>query len=480
MNRQHSMTVLAALAVSTLAACSGSSSSSGGVTEQHAAVSRGAITAKSPGSMTVNGIQFSTAGATIRMDGQAGLDEWLQKGMVVTVRGGMDDRNGNATEIEFEHGVEGRVDEVGEDWIVVGGQRVHVDDSTEFGEDNPDRLGSIAVGDVVAVSGVPDDRGGLRASRVDDSTRSPDSFDVKGFVAALDATAKTFELRLSPEAAASFEVDYSGLATVPAGLADGAYVEVHTGSALGAGTPPVLVASAIEIEDRFGATEVEVEGIVTSIPVTGATPSFVVDGVTVVTDASTRWTLGDASDLTLGVKLEAEGSLDQDGVLHAHKVSYRPGARITGTVTDLAADRSSMKVLGVTVQIPSYVRNDFSSLQDGQKVEVRGNPAANGNGLVALRVRPPTGNADRVFIRGVVAEKANANPSQPTFKVLGFDVTTAGAEFRGLSDEPLGAQAFYAAVETGRTVIKVRADSETLAIGGPAWIADELELEGDD
>jgi len=483
-NRRSSLILLAgALA---LAACGGSDSSSdssqnppGGAT----GATRGAITARDATSITVNGVRLSKQGAVVTDDTQVVADDRLTRGTVVTVRGTFDDRTGTATEIELEHGLEGRIDDKGTDFVRVGGQVVRVDDTTEFGEDNPARLGSLAVGNVIVVSGVPDDKGGLRASRIDDSPRNggvssdDDDFDVKGFVSNLSGS--TFELRISPDSVAYWVVNASGI-TLPAGLSNGAYVEVHTLSTPAAGTAPVLgtiTASRIEIEDRFGRSEVEVEGIVTS----GSSAQFVVDGVTVRTSASTRWELGAPGDLIPGVKVEVEGSL-VSGVLEAHKVSFRPGARITSWIESV--DATSITVLGVRVQTPSFMDNDFGALVAGAKVEVRGNPAANGTDLVAYRVTDPSGNADRVFIRAVVTAKAQ---SPMTFTVMGFQVTTAGAEFRrssgssGVDGPPMSATEFYDAVEPGHTVIKVRAGTlGDVNVPGKVFAAEELELEGND
>lgn len=450
-----------------------------------ARVTRGAVTSRSADTITVNGVALATAGAAVRADGKAAAPSAIEAGMVVTARGAFDDRAGAATEIEIEHGLEGRVDDKGTDFVVVGGQRVHVDDSTRFGGGHPSRLASVSVGDAVAVSGVPDDRGGLRASRVDASARQggaaedDDDLDVKGYVS--HAAAGAFWLHLSPDAEAHWEVDASGVA-LPAGFANGARVEVHTLAAPGAGSGLVLgtlVASAVELEDRFGGVEaedeVEVEGIVTS----GDAGSFVIDGVTVTTDGATRWELGAPADLVAGAKVEAEGHLDAAGVLHATKVSFRSGARITASVESF--DGVSMTLLGVPVQIPSFVRLDAGvALANGLRVEVRGNPGVDGSGVVATRIGLASGgNADRVFVRAVATARSNADASAPTFTVLGFTVTSAGAGFRGLVDETLTAQAFYSAVEPGRTVIKVRAASAA-DVSGTAFAAEELELEGNE
>jgi ribosome-associated protein YbcJ (S4-like RNA binding protein) len=489
-------TTTVAVALVLVAACTGGGSGDPNPPAATRAM-RGAITAKTAGTMTVNGVALTTSGAVVRIDGASGGDDALREGMVVTVHGSFDDRGGDAAEIEFEHELEGQVDDRGTDFVSVGGQRVHVDDATEFGEDNPDRLGSIAVGDVIAVSGVPDDRGGLRASRVDDSPRAADGvaandddLDVKGFVSGYVAGAG-FELRISPDATSWWDVTVGGVA-VPAGLGDGAYVEVHAlqppaapGEGAPAGLLGTIAASAIEVEDRFGEAEVEVEGIVTS----GGSASFVVDGVEVVTDGATAWRLGAPADLVAGVKVEAEGQLDASGVLHAGKVSFRPGVRISARLQDLVWDAGSgtgtATILGVPVQLPSFARYDVVPAND-LRVEVRGNPNAAGDGIVASRVSAySSGGGDRVEVRALVAAKAS--PAEgPTFDVLGLTIVTNAAAdaipdtgFRDASDAPMTAPAFYAAVEAGHTVVNARAASAA-DLTGSRLLAEQVELEGSD
>ena len=102
--------------------------------------------------------------------------------------------------------------------VCVGGQVVRVDDTTEFGEDNPLRLGSVTVGERVRVSGVPDDKGGLRASRIDDSPGTSEDLEVKGFVSGLAGT--SFTLKLSPDAADGYSVTLARGASLPAGVAE--------------------------------------------------------------------------------------------------------------------------------------------------------------------------------------------------------------------------------------------------------------------
>jgi hypothetical protein len=483
MEKTFSKRIAVLVAAAFLAACGSSGSSGGGGGGNQ--VTRGEISALSAGSITVNGVRLSTdAGTAVKVDdSQGGLDD-LRLGAVVTVSGAFDDRGGRASEIRLGHEIEGRVDDKGTDFLVIGGVRVQVDDSTQFGEDNPARLDDVPVGSFVGVSGVPvgpsgsDDKGGLRASRIDDSPLTGDSFDVKGFVSNLSGG--TFELRVSPDAIGHYLVDASGLGTV-AGLSDGAYVEAHAASPLTPGSPPVIAsftASAIEIEDRFGQAEIEIEGYVSSL--SASKDAFFVDGVPVRTGASTRYALGVKDDLVDGAKVEVEGRLDDQGVLAARKVSFRPGARITAVVSGFTG--TDMILLGIPVQLPSFLRDDLgAALDDGVKVEVRGNPSASGQGVVAHRIKDPTGNDDRVFIRAIATAKSDAGGI--SFDVMGFTVTPkAGATLRLASGTPgVSAATFYAAVEPGRTVLKVRADTVAdVDVGAKTWQADEIEIEGRD
>jgi hypothetical protein len=473
MTRFSKVALLVTAALS-FAACGTGGSSSSSSAPSAPGVARGAITERSAGSITVNGVEFSTAGATVRIDDNPHPESDLRTGMVVTIRGSFDDRTGTAGEIEYEHGIEGQVDDKGTDFIVVGGQKVHVDDSTEF--EHAGRMGSIVAGSSrVAISGVPDDRGGLRASRIEDSPRN--DFEVKGFVS--NASGSSFDLAVSPDATSHWIVNLGPGVALPA---NGSFVEVRSAAAPAPGTPPVLgtmTASAVQIEDRFGGAEVEIEGIVSS----GSAPRFVIDGQTVRTSASTTWQLGTPADLLPGVKVEAEGHLASDGVLDAHRVSFRPGIRITANLENVSFDPGAggtATILGIPVQLPSFARYDVAPAS-GTRVELRAMPSASGTGLVAFRVTADgSGNASRVFLRAVVTAKSNANPTAPTFGVLGFTITTAGASFKNLDGvSEMSPADFYTVVEAGRTVVKARASSiASVDAAGRTFAADEVELEG--
>lgn len=488
-------TAAALAAALTLAACGSSGdASSGGPSSPSAAVrvTRGTIGATAAGAITVNGLSHGTAGARVKIDDQPGGVDDLRPGQVVKVRAVTDDRGVHAAEVEVEHGIEGRVDDRGTDFIQVAGQRIQVDDSTRQGEDIPG-LDAVGVGSVVLVSGLPvapvsgrvDDRGGLRASRVDVSPRNGGDgaddarVDVKGFVSALVPGA-SFQLRATPDAAGYWAVDASALGSVP-GLVDGAYVEVATTVAPGAGTPPVIAslrAASVHVEDRGvnGEVEVEVEGYVTSV--SGAI--FFVDGVRVDASGATFVLGAFPADLIPGAKVEAEGR-STNGTLVAHKVTFKAGVRLTAPPASFTA--TDAVVLGRNVQLPSWLDDDLSApLSTSTRVEFRGSPASDGQGLVAYRLKDDGGgSASRVWVMAVASEKASPSAGQYRYVVFGFTVVPkANATLRLVKDGPaVDPATFHAAVQPGRTVINVRAASQADVNTGTNVIsAEELELEG--
>jgi Domain of unknown function (DUF5666) len=476
----------AALAILVLAACGGSSSGNSPSTPTPtppAAVkfTSGAITAQAAGSIQVNNLTLSTVGASILVEKVQKPETELKPGMVVKVKAHHDGHTGEALEIEFEDAVKGKVGSVGTSTLSVGGQTVRVDDSTEF-EDNLGRLGSIHGNDRVRVSGVPDDRGGLRATRIEKNQAGvADDFELKGMVSALGATG--FTLKLSPDAGPSdtYTVNLLGGAALPAGLGNGSFVEVRSLKPVQAGN--VIEASSISIEDRLPGlpqSEAEVEGIVTSA--TGST-QFIVAGISVTTSPSTTWSGGVPDDLVAGVKVEVEGVLGTSGTLAASKVSFRANIRLQGAVSDIAAGTvgtGSFKVNGILIKVDALTdqRVTLASLAAGQLVQVRGTLGRDGISVVATRMEST--NDARPILQGVVTAKDSGTH---TLTILGKTIGMATASAMGKSDVSgvdgpvMSTDAFFAAIVVGETVVKARGKDAT-AFADPAFTAKEVSLEG--
>jgi len=464
-------TVSAVLLVTTLAACGGGGGGGNGGTGG-ATVSQGVITAK--GSIFVNGIEFSTTNATIRIDDNPGAESDLKEGMMVRVRGTADDssRRGVATRVEAWDALEGRIDDNGVDpvakTITVMGQQVKIEDNiTRLNDDNNVKIfagANFQPGDLVEVNGFPDDNGGLRATRV--VKKSSGEFEIKGFVVNLGAS--SFGLSLLPGGTPSLTVNFS---TLPAGVAEGSFVEVKALTAPSAG---VLTATRIELEDRIGVAgeKVEVEGIVTSVDANVTT--LVINGQTVLINSSTVFEGGVRDDIAPGVKLEAEGPLNAAGAIVATKISFRSNIKIEADASLTSA--SGLTVLGKQVAIIPTTRLDDGLPVDGDHIEVRAMENRDG-GLVATRIKI-LNPSSRAFLQGPVTA---FNGTAGTMTIVDTPISTsvAATEFRidsDSSEQAVTSAVFFTRLITNVTVVKVRWNSFT----STAEVVDQAEIELDD
>lgn len=462
----------------TLTACGGGGG--GGGPAGTTTVSKGVI--EKLGSVTVNGVEFKTVGASLRLPDDTPTPRVLQTeteiqnqnllkpGMVVTVKGRIDDNGttGTATEIEFRDTLKGRVDNKGVDTLTIMGQTVLVDDSIKS------VLNSINAGvDDVQVSGIIDDKGGLRATHIEKKTGlGAGEFEAKGIVSGLTgASDNDFVLLLSPTATSGITVNIGAGVVRPAGLANGAFVEVKTDTTSG----NVVTATKIEIEDELKAGENEhneFEGFISSI--TG--DNFVVNGVTVQTGASTIFVGGAKADLAIGMKVEAEGVMT-GGALVARKVSFKDNLRINANAVAVDTAQKTITILGKTVTYNSGTEfKDGGNTPDpatlvGKNIEIRGIFNSAGTGLIATRVDLKSSTAaNDAFVRGVVTAKT-ANTS---LTIAGFVVNTTGATFKDKNDAAIGADAFFTAAALNVTAVKARWNP----FGGDVTAAvKEVELE---
>jgi hypothetical protein len=448
-----SLAVLSLVVALTVTACGGGTGGTGATTPPAASVSQGVITAK--GSVFVNGIEYSTTGASIKIDDNSVADDsFLKVGMVVKVRGTSDDstRTGSATQIEARDILEGTISNVGANTITVMGQTVRIEDNvTRLNDDDLQKFfaqANFLVGDIVEVHGFADDQGGVRATRV--FRKVSGEFESKGFITTLGAT--SFTLALTPGGATVLTVTFT-LGQLPAGTAIGSFVEIKSAVAPLANA---VTASSIHLEDRIGTAgeEVEVEGIVSS----GTLASFVVNGQTVVTSPSTLFEGGLSSDFAVGVELEAEGPLDANGAIAATKISFESNIKIEADASAVSA--TSLTVLGKIVAIDQFTRIDNGTVANTDHVEVRSILDRNGN-LIATRivVQSPSTKA---FLQGPVTA---ADGTAGTLTILGSAIVSDGStQWRVSStstDSPVTKAAFFAQIHANVTVVKVKWDPFT-------------------
>lgn len=279
------------------------------------------------GSVYVNGVEFATTNSTVTLNGSPGPDEatdphrGLMAGMVVKVEGSFDGNGttGTAARITFKNHLTGPVSSItsivaGILNVVVLGQNVIIDSQTAFAGGTT--FATLALDNVIEVSGLPDDMGNIHATLVELKAASfvPGlEIGVKGTIRNLDPLLKTFQIN-------GLTVDYALATNVPpGGPANGQFVEVKGTSLAGV----VLIADSIGLDDNsLGVTDagvVQLQGFVTAM----TSPSqFTVGVQSVLTTASTVFEGGVAGDIALGEKLQVDGAL-AGGMLTATRVSFR-------------------------------------------------------------------------------------------------------------------------------------------------------------
>lgn len=438
------VTLMAAL-LGALVACGGGGSEGGigGSGAKADSVSYGGITGF--GSVWVNGVEYGTGSATVRLDGQSSSESALRVGMVVQVEGSITQRR--ADRLTVDESVEGVVDEVIDATrIVVMGQQIQFDAQTRFeGGVRPARgdwvdVHGLVVGDGIVAAGYVERKPAPAAA----------GFSVKGLVREHDPAARTFVI-------GALRVGYA-LAVVgdmPAGSWDGQLVGVRgtqctvtAQSACGRLDASRVEPAGVRVASGLAA---EVEGFVSAVDATG----FTLGTQRVQVSTSTVYENGSVLDLVQGAKLEAEGPV-VDGTLMARKISFRESLRVEADV--LAVDGNAVSLVGlpgVPVRTDALTRYkggllSLSGLAPGYHVRVRGRPAVDGSVLaheIELRSTTPI---ERIELRGPVSAVA-----APTFTVLGVLVDTtalADADFRDLLDQPIGRAAFFQGLAAGDPV----------------------------
>jgi hypothetical protein len=436
-----------------VASCGGSGggTAAGGT----ATVSKGAI--ERFGSVVVNGIEFRVAGATLHLrddnvdkvlHNEAEIQNNLEKGMVVTVKGMLDNNGltGAATEIEFRDALIGRIDDKGVDFIKVMGQTIALDDNAK------QQLAGLAINDNVRISGLVDDKGGLRATHIKRVDHQAE-FEVKGFVSGFTG-GTTMTLLLSPTATTGLNVNL-GSALLPAGgIKNGDFVEIKS---LASPVNGEITATRIELEDEIEAVEnenAEFEGFVANLSGTG----FMIGATQVTFDSATIFRNGAAADLVNGAKVEAEGNI-LNGTLVAGKITFKDNLRISAMVTAVDPDGSGLTILGKDVNLPSMleIREHGDLLAPaalaGRFVDLRGRLGA--DGIIATRIDVKNNDPDEAILRAPVSA---ASAADSTLTVAGILVNTSGTEFKG-SGSPLDAMTaarFFDAIVPDVTLVKVR------------------------
>ena len=332
------------------------------------------------GSIIVNGVRFDESSASVTDDaGTQRSATALALGMRVEVDSGAVDASSataHAAAVRYGSLMLGPVAAVDSSasTVTVLGQVVDVSSSTVFSDSLSAGLSAVTVGALVEVHGqVNAATGHITATRIESATGAS-AYKLRGTVAGLDSTAKTFTLN-------GTLISYAGVAAsdVPSTLANGASLRVLLTTAQSGG---VWVAQSLGVKGSKPADRAtaHLRGSITAFT-PGTRTSFSVDGV--VVDASAANFLDGSSGLALGVAVEVQGKMS-NGVLVASRVEIESrhlddddhAWHLFGAITSVDAAAKTFVVHGTTVRYGDATRYVHGSLADlvvgGRKLHVKG------------------------------------------------------------------------------------------------------------
>lgn len=442
------------------------------------ALARGEVNAF--GSIFVNGIEWETTDTEIFVSGAATSESELDLGMIVLVKGELDDNNagGTASLVRYEPTLRGPISTIApigndgvEKALTILGQSVLVESGQTLFRDV--QFDTLTVDDVVEVSGLVDSTRTIRATRV----RQEGVVDLGTTEVKLRGTVSDFN-GISQFRLGSIMINVTNsteLSELPGGIQNGQFVDVE-GTLTDADQ---LQATEIELEDRTldDTNDASLQGVIGDF---NGLSDFEIDGQTV--DAGSA--ILEPNDPALfgeGVSIQVEGAV-VNGVLLASELELRnDDAQIEAEVAPGATDvgNSTLQVLGVTIEVnastlfedarddlPNFGLGDIST---GDFLSVRGTEIDN-NRITATQIERKNATVD-VVLQGFV-DSVETN----SLTILGVTVGTDGnTKFETEDDEDIDSDAFFLQLQPGNLVkVKREAnDGDATAID----LADEVEFE---
>jgi uncharacterized protein DUF5666 len=345
------------------------------------------------GSIIVNGIRFDESTAqVVDDDGQAHDRNELKLGMNVEVESSDIDRGSNsamASLVRFGAAIVGPVSAVSTGTtpktLTVLDQIVEVGATTVFDNSLASGIDSIKVGDVIEVHALLDTASGHYLAKRIEPEPGATVFKLRGVVANLDSTGKTFMI-------GGALIDFSGVASLPAGFANGQTVRVRLQTAKNAAGAWVAISIRAEEREMEDQDEAEVRGTITDF---SSTTSFSVNGLPV--DASKAAFPDGTAGIQKGAEVEVEGAI-VNGVLVATKVELedrhqdedRNRNELHGALSALDTQAKTFVVRGVTVHYTSgttvFKDGVEADLANGKQVEVKGSLSADGTTVEASSI----------------------------------------------------------------------------------------------
>jgi Domain of unknown function (DUF5666) len=367
----------------------GNSVSGGGGAVATSSFAAGPITGF--GSVIVNGVRFDDSHAAVTDDdGNPSTKDALRLGMTAEVHGGgvADDGTGaraTADAISFGSQLVGPVSAIdaAARTLTVLGEKVIVLDTTVLDARLAGGFAAIAVGTLLEVHGTTDAAtGAITATRLE-PTNAAAGFKIRGVVAGLDTTAKTFTI-------GGTLISYATATPLPANLANGLFVRVRlqTTQVAGAWVATHISGGTPHADDGDAS---RVSGAISAFT---STTRFSVNGIPV--DASNAQFDKGTAGVVLGAQVDVRGT-SSNGVIVATRVTvesrqeiHDDGFELHGAITALDAVAKTFVLRGVTVSYADpAVRFDDGSAANlvvGAQLEARGTLSADGTQLLATRI----------------------------------------------------------------------------------------------
>ncbi len=487
--KTKSLIALAAIALSACGGGGGTDPLTGTTTAKSAA----GVVGGQPGALTF-GSQALVVTGSVTQNGKAASANDVQPGDVIaaTVVSSTAKASGTLTvsgvDIKFEvKGALGRVD-VAAGTLELFSQIVTTDALTRAFEDNVDdsytslTLADLKTGDFVEVSGQRQSDGRILATRVERKlTKSGDSgyseSELRGTLASLDATAKTFLVGTQ-------RVDYTS-ATLKGTLANGVRVEVE-----GPLNGTTIAARKVEVENKASGERSgggELEGQATGLNAT--TKRFNLLGYVVDYSAATL-----QGTLAEGARVEVEGTFDATdaNLLRASKVEVKHANSGSGSANgEVKGALASVDMTAKTFDVGSSLfyadgqsvieRDDrattFDQLRNGDFVEVKFDstkPIGGRNYAVKVELKSASsGSGSGSGAQEIKGSISAFNASGKSFTLNGATVQVTASTVYEIDDRSGTEAAFFGSDRTGRRC-EVKGSQS-----GNVFTATKIEL-GDD
>jgi hypothetical protein len=414
------------------------------------------------GSTIINGVRFDDVSASISADEAPLTAGELEDGMVIKLKGTMDDggATGTALIIEVENELRGTISAISGDSFEVEGHSVYVDGATVFAN-TVDLSGLVANVDSVEVHGQRNSSGAIRATRVEKLSASLED-EVRGIVTGKTGTTSgTFSIQGS-----SRIYNYDGTTVIvdATSFGNGDLVEVHLSGS---------DATRIELEDaedtEFEFTEhFEIEAFISGY---SSHPGVFSVGLRQVQTASTtRFDGGTAADLGNDVRVEAEGMLS-GGILYADKISFEETMKLEGNAGSAgSADLLDLSVVVTSRTEYSDLPSGLASILSGDGLRVRGFLNPDGITVTATRIDRLSNpvDADKQILQGVVTSQS----APSSLVIAGITVDVTGVSSVEIDEVPASVTEFFTELEVDRSVVKARG---TYTAG--TLTADEVSIE---